>query len=346
MSNFGFSIEANSFLLKVVDENLVAVPNATLNVVDDDSVITTLLTNTDVNGLLVISDAYTGDITVTATASGLVDKVEVFDTTDGAEVYTITMEIAPSLTVLEYDLPNNFEQEDFKYLPAYMDQFEHFIYFNFDDPITDPDFNDWVIAVFNTTSTTPVQILGGLTKDPITGGGFRFFKKFILNTTARGPHFFAIYNQNTLAVKFQFNLFTIIGQEDVVDFTLVEYRHSSTLDFIKYSSFTEHQSIFLHMDEIDSGFEHTDKTYRERSTGKPRQQKKTRHKFVILETYLFDELANDMMASLSMHDDILLNKKEVTVRESHEADNNRDFQLGKGVISFYLSKFSSINTST
>lgn len=248
------------------------------------------------------------------------------------------------LGVEKYKIPNNFEQEDFKYLPSYLRTFSHFKYFNTDEPFTDLDFDDWVLGLFKPSlGGTPVEVLDVLQKDDLGGGEFRVYGSIEITASVTGSHYFAIYNSVTEEVKYQTNMINIIGVDEVEDYTLVEYRHSNDLDFINYDAFSEYQSVFLHMDLIEDQFEHTNKGYRERSTGEYRHQKNQRHKRVVLETYLFDEAANDAMGSLSLHDDILLNKEAHTVKEAHEHDNNKDFQLSNGRIVFYVNRFSTIN---
>lgn len=245
--------------------------------------------------------------------------------------------------VQKYKVPNNFDMSECKeYLPAFLQEFEHFFYLNSEEPIALDNPANTAIGVFNYGSSVPVQVFTDLNLDSVSGGYMVSFS-FELSANASGVHYFVLYDTSTEEVYADSNPFYIIEADEVPDYTLVEYKHSSNIDNIDYEAYDVYQSVFLHMDEIANQFEHTNEGYRERTSGNFRRQKNTRYKRIELETYLFDSEANDAMGSLSIHDDIVINKEPVTVKEAHEHENNRDFHLNKGAISFYVKRYSTIN---
>lgn len=242
----------------------------------------------------------------------------------------------------EYKIPNLNIQIDHKYLPVYARNMVFFYYHNSDDLLTNTDFDDWQVALYNHAGF--VADLVQPTKDIISGSGFRFYFEFEITQSVTGVYFFGIYNKVTNVAIMQGSPFLIIEQSDIPDHTFFRYRHSVNRDNYNYELLAQYNSVFLHVDQIgDGNFEYDKKGYRELSTGRFRNKRSQTHKRIDLETYLFDAGANDSMGSLSDHDTILINEEAVTVKEGHEHENNRDFDLSKGSFSFYIDKFSNIN---
>jgi hypothetical protein len=246
--------------------------------------------------------------------------------------------------VRNYPLPNNYiQEEDFKYLPAYLRGFDHYFYANFDEPLTDTDTDDWVLGLYSCSVEGEVQSFDELEYDDLGGGEFRFRKTFCIDEALSGVHYFVVYNAITEDVKFQSNSFLVIAKEDIEQYTLVAYRNSTDFDDNNYTDYSDYQSIFLHINQIGDEWLTEKDEYTAASTGKIRTRQITRQKKITLETYLFDGLADDAMASLSGHDDILINKEQMTVAEEHQSEDDKTFVLHKGAISFFIDKYASRN---
>lgn len=241
-----------------------------------------------------------------------------------------------------FKLPNNLKQVESQYLPSYLVGYEHFWYNNSDELYDDADFANWNIGLFN-ISGVEVENLGTLTKDIITAPDFRFYKLFTITAEVTGKHFFGIYNSATGVPKLQFNLFNVISEEQAVNYTLVEWRHSTNRDNFNYEGISNYNSVFLDLVNLPNEYEYTDKVVIDAVTGDVRRQKNQQSTVLNFETQLFDRAANEAMASLSGHDDILLNKEIVTVKQGHKAETLRDYDCSNGLISFYYNARNRVN---
>ena len=248
-----------------------------------------------------------------------------------------------------YEFPNRIQQIDKQtYQPTYMKELDHFIYFALDETIDDADFGDWLIGLFRHGDIAPIQTWA-LTKDIISGIDYRFYTTINIDASIgeKDCYQLVVYNSVTSAIKYvPFNGINIIEQQNVTNYAYLQWRNSTNLDNYNYETLSEYNSVFLDMNLIDQDFEYTNKGYREQSTGKFRLQKNQRHKAYTFETYLFDEQANDTMGSISLHDDILINGEAVTVKTGHEQTSQRDLNINKGSIVFYVDKYSTINVKT
>jgi hypothetical protein len=244
-----------------------------------------------------------------------------------------------------YKIPNLLSQNKNVYLPSYLAGFTHFIYINLSDLLTTGIGDTFTVGLFNKKGVE-VQVVGNASKDTIitvsTSPYFRLYFNFTPDLTIRGEHFLGIYKSDNTAV-YQSNLFDVIGIESVEDYVYCQYRNSSNRDGFNYVDFTEYQTVFLDINQINDQFEYDKKGYTEESTGLYRGQRTLTKKAITLETHLFDEGARDAMASLSDHDDILINQVSVTAKEGHQASVNRDFDLANGIITFYVNDYSTVN---
>lgn len=242
-----------------------------------------------------------------------------------------------------YEFPNNFVQKPGLYLPAYLAGFEHSYYANLDDPINDADFADWVVGLFDTEGNL-VESLGAPTQDIVDSPNFRFYLTFTLGANIRGNHYLVVYNSVSSAVIYQSNPVKIIGPEDFENYAYIQMRNTSNLDNFNYEGLpTFYNNYFLDLDAIEYDYEHVINGYKEQSTGRNRNQKTQKAKFVRLQVYLFDEGANDAMASLSDHDTIILNDEVVTVKTGFSPEVQKDMNYGLGIIEFYIERFSTVN---
>jgi hypothetical protein len=242
-----------------------------------------------------------------------------------------------------YDIPNLFIQDTHIFFPAFLQGNSHYHYANLDEPIEDTDFADWKVGLFNPFSSTPVEVLGAPIKDIISAAAYRFYYTMNITASVTGIHYVAVYNDVTSALKFISNPFYVIVTADLPEWTFFEFRNSSNLDYFNYVDLPQSNSIFLPTSRIAEGFEYITKSVEDLATGDIRQQKSIRRKVITLETMFFDSWANDMMGSLSDHDSIIINGEPCSVKTGHESDDNRQFNLNSGKISFYVDRHSGVN---
>ncbi len=241
-----------------------------------------------------------------------------------------------------YDIPNNYIQVDYEYLPAFLRGFEHHHYVNLDNAINDSDFGNWVVGLYDVNGNE-VQNFGAPTQDIISGSLFRFYFSFSIDQALAGTHFFAVYSTADNSVKYQSNFFKVIALEEVDKYAFIQFRNSSDLDNFNYTAFAEYNSFFLDLEQIDFDYEYEIQNYREQSTGRYRRQKNQKNKVIKLETYLFDEEALDGMFSLSDHDDVLINGDAVTTKTGFTPNVQRDMNVHKGTIDFYVTRYGTVN---
>lgn len=241
-----------------------------------------------------------------------------------------------------YKIPNINVQVEFEYLAAYLQDFNHSFYVNLDNPISDSDFDNWEVGLFNTEGNE-VQNFGNPTKDIISGSEYRFYFSTVINSSHSGVHFFAVYNSNDNSVKYQSNFFKVISVDEIENYAFLQFRNSSNLDNFNYETLSITNSVFLDLDQIDFQYEYELQSYREQSTGKFRRQKNQKNKVIKLETYLFDEASFDAMYSLCDHDEITINGDEVVTKTGSNPDTQRDMNIHKGSVEFYITRYGTVN---
>ena len=229
-------------------------------------------------------------------------------------------------------------------LPAFLADFEHFFYANLDNPVSDGDFSDWVLSVFDNAGNEVAANVGTLQQDVISGSDFRFYAFFTIpGTVPQGTYQLVVYNSMTLELKYQSNCFDLIYQTRVEEYVYLQYRNSSDLYNYGYENVPEYNTIFIPWNLVEQQPEIELDQYVEQTTGRRRNLKTISSKVLTVEAYFFDDDANNMMLALSVHDDILINGKVVEVKSAYTIEPNRINSLQKGTIEFYDQDFSTIN---
>lgn len=241
-----------------------------------------------------------------------------------------------------YQIPNLFIQENLSFLPAFLRGLEHFHYANIDEPINDSDFANWKVGLFDSQGNN-VQDLGAPTKDIISGDLYRFYFSFTINTSIYGCHYLVVYNQIDETVKYQSNVFNVITPEQVHEYVYIQYRNSTDLDNFGYSNVANYNSFFLDINQVEWDYEYNLKQATAQTSNERRLQMSVKNKIIKLETYLFDEEAMDAMASVSEHDTVLINGISVSIRSGFSPNVQRDMNVHKGIIEFYVDDFGSVN---
>ena len=229
-------------------------------------------------------------------------------------------------------------------IPAYLKKYEHFFYANLETPIDDSDFSDWVLSVFDNNGNEVESNIGQLTQDIISGSEYRFYASFVIpSTVPNGVYELVIYNSQNDELKYISNCVRAITEEEVENYVLLFFRNSSNQFNFNYENISPYNSVFLPMNLVEQQPEIELQQYVEQTTGKRRNQRSITSKVIKLESYLFDDEANDMMLALSVHDDIVVNGKVVDVKTAHQVITNRFNGEQKGEIEFYDQDFSTIN---
>ena len=243
-----------------------------------------------------------------------------------------------------YRIPNNYLKNSLSSRPAYLRGYQHFLYFNLDVPITDSDFDEWEIALYDINGLVADEI-GVLQKDIINDPEFRFYVSFTIpiSVSNSGDYYIVIYNSVSSIPIYQSKPVRVISEAEVDNFVLLSYRNSTDMFNFNYETVTDYNTVFLPMNVIDQQAEITVTGYKEKSTGLYRNQKAQTNKVLSLEGYFFDEDTNDMMLAISVHDDILISGKSVKVKTAYKVERDVNNSVNKGVIELYDQEFSTIN---
>lgn len=240
-----------------------------------------------------------------------------------------------------YQIPNNYRRNNKEYYPAYLKGFEHRFYANLDRLIDDADFADWQLDVYQGANLSQANA-GTLMQDVISGSEYRFYADFTISDALdNGIYQLVIFNNTNDEIKYISNCFKLIAIEDVENYVYLQYRNSSDI-FGFNSDISGYNNVFLDLNITDFQPEIERDSYKEASTGQIRDQKGEFEKVLTLESYFFDDGANDGLIMLSSLDDILINQINVKVKTPLQIESNIRNSLQKGTIEFYDQDFSRI----
>lgn len=131
---------------------------------------------------------------------------------------------------------------------------------------------------------------------------------------------------------------------DVEDLVFLQYRNSNDLYGFDYNIWSDaYNEIYLDLNQVEVQGEFEIKQYQEQSTGKVRTQKSISKKFVAFESYFFDEFGHDAMIALGVHDDIIIDAKQMEIKELYSIEPNIRNNVQRGRIELFDQRFSTIN---
>ena len=241
-------------------------------------------------------------------------------------------------------MPNNYRRNNKVMNPAYLKGYPHFMYANLDETIIDSDFNEWVLSLFDNNGVEVAPSIGTIVKDIITGSEYRFYSQFTIpENVNNGIYQLVVYNSSSSELKYVSNCVQVISSDQVESYALLFFRNSTNTYNFNYEAVSDYNTIFLPWNVIEQQPEIEIKQYFEQSTGKTRNQKKRSTKVVTIEAFFFDDEANDMMAAISGHDDLLINGTEYVVKTGYKIETNKLNSLQKGTIEFYDQEYNQVN---
>lgn len=241
-------------------------------------------------------------------------------------------------------LPNTIVQYDRKSYPVIIEGKDISFYANLTDSISDADFADWTLSVFDGFGNNIDDDIAVIVKDEYADLSYRFYVSSFSLSLTKGTYRFVIYNSSNNTVKYVSNCFKYRAAADIVDCVYMSYRHSSTLFDFNYSTLTSFRNkVFIEMNDIEDQPEIELTPYPEVTTGQVRTSKTYSKLVRNLETKHFDFEDQLAMLGLSGHDDILMNGNSYTVKDVYQSIPSRGNSLKKGTISFYDDSVSTIN---
>lgn len=245
---------------------------------------------------------------------------------------------------MSYKLPNNYRRSARCSQAAYLKDFEHFLYVNLDTPVSDSNFSDWRLDLYDQYGNQTVTNIGTLVKNVVLGSTFNFYTTLTIPSgTANGLYYLVVIDSTDNTLIYQSKAIKVISTAELTDYAYVLYKNSISIFNQNYTALTNYNNVFLELNMIDRQPEIELTQYTEASTGKVRSQIGTSQSIVIFEAYFFDDDMNNGMHALSMMDDIVINGKAMTVKTPYTIEVNKINSIQKGTIELYDQEFGTIN---
>ncbi len=240
-------------------------------------------------------------------------------------------------------IPNNYRRIDRRYKPPFFagDQIE--IIINLELDFGTDNFSDVSVCVINNAGQvvhTGISV-NRVTCDTINNHYLSF--NYPAGVDGRNLYY-AIYNTNNEKVYYVSNPFRALSYEDKNCVPYIQYRNSTDLYDSPYECLSAFKNkLRIDFNLIEQNPEIQLKQSREETTGDLRNQRAVPAKVIKLETQFFDDGANDMMLTLSLHSSIIINERTLELKSAYSIENNSLNSKQKGVIEFYDKEFSTIN---
>jgi hypothetical protein len=250
-----------------------------------------------------------------------------------------------------WDLPNTYQRtsvREIKHYPVAAIGELFSFYINFTDSFTDPDFNDFRLALIR-----PTGLLEGhssislLSRDLYDGNSYNIYCENVTieASVPVGIYRMAIYNSSNGNLIFISNEIEVMRIENAEAETVrMQWSHPYNIYKYYYQNVPEYvHNLRLRINEIDRQSEGELTQYRSVSGGDLRNQAFDLDLFVILETNRFDKLAHEAMFVFQAHQTIIINEEQYVLKSLYKTEGGPEMLLKRGRIEFYLQDFSTIN---
>ena len=242
-------------------------------------------------------------------------------------------------------LPNNYRKNNKGYQYKVVDGLGMNLFINSDDPIDYADFANLTLAVYDCYDNEIIVSANTLQKVDLGGGTYRIYSENILITglVPNKSYRWKIYDTVTeMVLLYPDQTWQFVSDPD--KYVRLSYRNSSNRDNYNYEELPDYRNIiYVDMNLIDEPTEYDITSEFDATTNTSRNQKTSLKDSVVLETYFFDEMANNAMKSISMHNDIEMNFVSYTVKKGYEMDYDFLTRRQKGTIEFWNDIVNTIN---
>lgn len=236
-----------------------------------------------------------------------------------------------------------------KHFPIVTPYEETTFFINFDTPIDSGVIDDFELGIIDEFNNLVIASIGTITKHIVNiDNDFIYFATGIRPEAESlipcNNYRFLIYDKTTNDSLFVSNPWKFLT-EDVNDkATYLEYRNSQNIynfDYDGLPNFLNKVRLKLYALHFDGETEL--EPYRSDTSGEVRNLEGTLDKFIVVETYWFDELAHVATLVLGQHDDIRMNGVEYTIKTPHQVEENTQSGVKKGIFEVIDAQFSRIN---
>lgn len=248
------------------------------------------------------------------------------------------------------ELPNPYRQcsQSIKHAPVVVSLETFSFYINFKESYSDPDFSGYRLALVGDEGIVQDNIgtlVADYTNDGLTEFNIYCSEVIVNSGIPVGYYRLAIYriaDNSIVMVSNEIQLMTVSEAKHKT--VMLNYRNS--FDFYKY--YYTHISDFLNkirlrMYALEENPDGELAQYRAASTGRLRNVSYELDRYVVFETYYFDDLAHRAMMVWQAHDFILINGKFYLPKSLYKVEWNQKRLLNKGKIEMYEQDFSTIN---
>lgn len=226
------------------------------------------------------------------------------------------------------DKGNSFE-------PIYVPNEIYSFYINFDEPISDPSFNNFSLNLMDGDDIVSPN-LGVLKKDIVFSITYNIWCEFIFPFVKNGCYRFAIIDDVTGIIKVKSNCIHVEKDFFQVNTALLHYKHKRNIFGFNYENIPDFYNRFrLPLNKIEYQFDVDKSQYRNVSDKKLRNLYSYRDKFVKIESYYFDEPAHDAMSAVYEQSDIIIDGTRYLPKDAYVIETNQTMTQNKGTVNAY-----------
>lgn len=221
------------------------------------------------------------------------------------------------------------------FTPVYKSGEIYSFYINFDEPITDPDFDNFKLGVYTCDGDRVNDDVAVLVKSPVNDFAYNILCIFAMPTLANGRYRFGIYNSSD-EIKCTSNL--VLVENEFYDRTsIIEWSNRYNCYNYYYENHPNFKNKFrVLLIEIDDQFESDMKQYRAASNRKLRNVRAYLDRTVKLQTFNFDKDAHEAMAVICQHDTITINDVDYIAKTGYNIDTDKANPVFSGTAELYL----------
>lgn len=219
-------------------------------------------------------------------------------------------------------------------------------YINFDNPINDPEFGSYRLALVTDTGLVQDNI-GTLLQDVFADGvTYNIYGSVTLNGVKIDRYYkMVIYNTDTQDIMYASGLIEVMSLGDAKCLsTRLRYRCTINWYGFRYESVTGFFNIHrLRFYRVDEQEELNIVQYRAVSSGQLRNVRADLDRHIALEAYYFDDIAHRATGVFQGHDMIFLNDVAYLLKTPNKRTFDKDKELYKSMLEFYEITFSTRN---
>ena len=231
------------------------------------------------------------------------------------------------------------------YCPVFVSGETAAFYINANVPFLDgDDINNLELRILKPDGTW-ANNLGVILQQVVLTSGYRLYASFVMPVLANSQYQFQIFNTSTNTPKCISNWFQTLDIDTADSITAsVVWRNSRSQYYYDWQSVPDlYCRIRLHLSLQSYTPEGTVEQLQSVNSGRRRNLNRTVDKSVKLQTYYFDDGANDACIALFEADDIQINGKSYLAKTIYIPNARSNSKVSLGEIELYEQDFSTVN---